>query len=480
MIFMTDHQRGDTVLPEHPCRTPHLDRIIRGGLTFTQTFCTTAHCSPSRASFFSGLYPSLHGVWNNVINKQALSRSLKAGVRLWSEDLCQVGYDMRFVGKWHVSAEENPGNRGWKERRVSSGMHDHHGRTWDGYRTMDLRDRQDPRQPGEILRPGWGDYRLYGRDDSGSPHDEACVREALELLPQLARGDSPWCLYVGVNGPHDPYVVPGKYLDLYPPGSVTLPESYGDDLRDRPGLYRRLREQIWGQLPPAEAREALRHFWAYCSYMDELFGRLMGALEREGALENTLVVYLSDHGDYAGDHGLFCKGIPCFRGAYNVPNVLHWPAGLHHPGRRVSEFVSLVDFAPTLLELVGARSDRFMSGASLVPFLCDETPTSWRDAVFTQCNGVEVYATQRSVTTRTHKYVYNAFDFDELYDLERDPCERVNRGSDPAYGGVKRELARRLWRFALEQGDAAPSPYITVGLAPHGPLEAFKPIESKI
>ena len=99
------------------------------------------------------------------------------------------------------------------------------------------------------------------------------------------------------------------------------------------------------RLPQREVREGIRHFWAYCSYLDALFGGLLEALERTDQQEDTLVLYCSDHGDYCGEHGLFCKGIPCFQGAYRVPAVVRWPAFVRNPGRRVGEFVSLADFA---------------------------------------------------------------------------------------------------------------------------------------
>ncbi|MFO7899889.1 MAG: sulfatase-like hydrolase/transferase, partial [Planctomycetota bacterium] len=113
LIFMTDHQRADTALPEHPAPTPNLDRLGREGVTFTQTYCSAPHCCPARATFWSGLYPSRHGVWNNVCNEQALSKGLADGVRLWSEDLADAGYAMHWLGKWHVSVEESPADRGW-------------------------------------------------------------------------------------------------------------------------------------------------------------------------------------------------------------------------------------------------------------------------------------------------------------------------------------------------------------------------------
>jgi arylsulfatase A-like enzyme len=235
-----------------------------------------------------------------------------------------------------------------------------------------------------------------------------------------------------------------------------------------------MRQTRFGQLSDDETRDAVRHFWAYCTYLDDLFGRLVAALEATGQRDNTMVLYCSDHGDYCGDHGLFAKGIPCFRGAYHVPAVVSWPSGIPSPGKRVDEFASLADFAPTFLELAGVTTERGFTGSSLVPFLENRTPTEWREEIHTQCDGVELYYTQRSVATKDWKYVFNGFDFDELYDLHNDPHEMTNLASDPAYDTVKRDMCRRLWRFAHREQDTATNAYITVGLAPWGPGEAFK------
>jgi len=474
LIFMTDHQRADTVLPEHPAVTPNLTQFVQDGITFTETYCPTAHCCPARATFMTGLYPSRSGVWNNICNEQALSHGLNEGVRLWSEDLADAGYNLAWSGKWHVSIYESPADRGWGELFASATAGAHHGPSWENYQRIAAQPEKTERGEGEILRPGYGTYRLYGTAFEENRHDRRAVDEALAILPELARDGRPWALYVGTIAPHDPYVVPQKYLDLYSTDDVPLPASFADEMRNRPRVYQRMREQIWGQLTEREVREGIRHFWAYCTYLDDLFGQLLAALDETGQADDTLVVYCSDHGDYCGEHGLFAKGVPAFRGAYNVPAVVRWPNGIVRPGRRVNHFVSLADFAPTFAELAGVKVSRDFSGRSLVPLLCDQVPPDWRDAIFTQLNGVELYYTQRSLMTKDFKYVFNGFDFDELYDLRTDPNEMRNLADDPAYEAVKRDMAARMWRFAYQEKDTAINSYITVGLAPYGPAEAFR------
>ena len=477
LSVMTDHQRAETVLPEGPAVTPNLACFGQESVTFLNTYCPTPHCCPSRATFFTGLYPTSHGVWNNICNDMALSRGLKPGVRTWSEDLAQAGYALEYSGKWHVSVEEGPAQRGWHERFVSGTRTDHHGQRWDQYHRQAAQPEPQARGEGQILRPGYGAYTLYRQNEPAEhTHDVQVLEGALGALEEVRAGQirGPWCLYTGFIGPHDPYNVPGRFLDLYDPAAIQLPPSYADRMHDKPAIYRRMREQIFGQLSEREVREGMRHYYAYCSYLDEAFGQILAALQATGQAENTLVLYVADHGDYCGDHGLFAKGIPNFQGAYHVPAVVRWPAGAGRTARRVPQFVSLADFAPTFAELAGLPAQRRLTGASLVPFLRGETPAAWRDEIHTQTNGVELYYCQRSVRTHAAKYVFNGFDRDELYDLARDPHELTNLADDPAYAELKRQLVGRMWRFAAQEDDAMINPYITVGLAPWGPAEAFR------
>ncbi len=489
LIVMTDHQRGDTVLPGHPAITPNVARLAAEGVTFTDAYCPSPHCCPSRATFFTGLYPSRHGVWNNVCNEQALSRGPRPGVRLWSEDLAAAGYRQVFCGKWHVSVERGPADYGWEELFVSATGKEHHGRRWEHYRELAAQPEPAERRPGEILRPGYGTYRAYGSSPEAMGHDRRVTALAVEALRELAAGRQPWVLFVGFVGPHDPYVVPPEWLDLYPEPAV-LPASFTDTLEDKPRVYRRLREQAWGQMSEGEIREAIRHYWAYCSALDGLFGQVLDTLDGSAAAGNTMVLYTSDHGDYCGDHGLFTKGMPAFRGAYHVPAVVRWP-GCRQPGRQVGELVSLADFGPTFVEVGtderGAphpdplpkgegdcRGTSMLTGRSLAPFLRGERPAEWRQEMVSQFNGTELYYTQRSIRTKEWRYTFNGFDRDELYDLQADPEEMVNLADDGRYTGVKRGLVRRLWQFAEREGDQAINDYIMASLFPWGPAEAFR------
>ena len=149
-------------------------------------------------------------------------------------------------------------------------------------------------------------------------------------------------------------------------------------------IYRRLREQIFGQLSEREVREGIRHFWAYCTYLDDLFGRVLDALEKTGQADNTLVLYCADHGDYVGEHGLFAKGIPCFRGAYHVPAVIRWPKGVTNPrGTRRMRSSRWLTSGQPFWKQPGSDSDRQFTGRSLMPFWLGDTPAMTGGTIFT-------------------------------------------------------------------------------------------------
>lgn len=477
IVFMTDHQRGDTILTHGPVHTPNIDRFRKHAVAFSNAWCPSPHCCPSRASFFSGLYPSQHGVWNNVNVGNALSHRPFDTVRLFSQDLKEAGYRLYFSGKWHVSAENGPDAYGFETLfhpvRYQRYPHCPDVRDWHTYRSGGPMDRGDEeRTPGRVVRAGYPPYVQYGIDET--PYqDERVVQAAVEKLAQVGT-DAPFFLFVGPLGPHDPYFVPQRFLDLYDADDIELPENFDDPMDDKPALYRRTKER-YAQLSREEHRESLRHFYAFCSYEDELFGRILDQVEARGMMENTLILYVSDHGDYMGSHGLWAKGLPCFREAYHICSLAGGGV-VKNGGREDSHRLSLADWAPTFLELAGAPP-RPMAGRSLAPLLRDEPADGWREESYTQSNGNEIYGIQRAVWNDKWKYVFNTFDYDELYDLENDPGETHNLLHGTAdfniaaspYGQTVRQMCRKLWQFACEHQDNCVNPYIMTALAPFGP-----------
>lgn len=474
LVFMTDQQRASSVYGPNKAMTPNIDKFRGQGMSFTQTHCPAPHCCPSRATFFTGEYPSKHGIWNNVQVGNTLSKDLKPNVRLWSEDLNEAGYDLHYFGKWHVSSVQGPKDKGWTEHSVTAGPYttdvpDHH--EWRHYAQQKICQAKDEqtRQEGEIQRPGYPDFMTYGENEDRC-NDGIHVTGAVEQLGKLKYSKSPWAMYVGTLGPHDPYFAPQRFLEMYDINDIELPESFDDKMLDKPALYQRTR-QVFDQLNEDEHKQAIRHYLAFCSFQDELFGKLIEGLEASGQADDTLVLCCSDHGDYTAEHGLWCKGLPCFKSAYHVPAIIRWPKQIPQEklGSDVDAFVSLADFHPTFLQAAGLDASEEIYGKSLIPFLQGQTPANWRDSIFTQTNGNELYGIQRSVMTDKWHMTYNGFDFDELYDLEVDPQQITNLATDEKYESVMRDMYEKLWQFAYEQQDTCVNPYIMVGLAKYGP-----------
>jgi arylsulfatase A-like enzyme len=474
LFFMTDQQRAETILPGHrlKAKTPHVDRLRERGTSFTNAWCPSPHCCPSRASFFTGLFPSQHGVWNNINVANALSHGPRDGVTCWSEPVAAAGYQMPFAGKWHVEMPEDPGTRGWDVAygKQEPGPFD---KAAVRQKAIDLAKtfaaEPPTKTPGDglIPRPGyWNHVHFRTRDNPFN--DGTVVDHAVEAIASLDP-DRPFCGYVGTLGPHDPYIPPAEFLEQYDLADIELPENFDDDLTDRPGLYRRTRDKF-GTLSRDEHREAIRHYLAFCTYEDHLFGRVLEAMDQAGRLDDAVVVYVSDHGDYVGEHGLWTKGLPCFDGAYRIPMVIadpHRPAG---HGRTVDAFVTLQDLAPTVCELTGVDVPRpDPEVRSLLPWLDGQTPGDWRDAIFLQSNGNETYGIQRAVVTDDWKFVYNGFDYDELYDRRNDPLELRNLARDEGHRDVVRAMYRRLWDFGLTHEEEIFNPYIMTAMADYGP-----------
>jgi arylsulfatase A-like enzyme len=505
LIFMPDQQNGDTVLPGSQCHTPNMQRFLKQAVAFTSAYCPAPHCCPSRASFMSGLYPSEHGVYNNVLNDTAIHPNPYPGTPFWGLRLKAAGYAMGYSGKLHVGRTITPEDCGFETIcSLEQGSY-----TGDLKRKQELvvrgrSENYDPkgRVPGEILRPEWTNDQLYktlpdhGAKGYEGSADDQVVQAGIAGMKKMAAAGRPWCVMVSNNGAHDPYNVPKRFVEMYDLDKIELPASFSDVMNDKPRIYQRQRYEYWSQLSDRETRDALRHYYAKCTMQDAMFGELLRALDETGQRDNTLVIYVSDHGDYHAAHGLWMKGIPSFREAYHIPAVVSWPRALKRPGRSVDAFVDQVDWASTILEACGVAPAKKLSGRSLMPWLRGETPADWRQATCSQMNGVELYYTQRIVMTRDWKYVYNGFDYDELYDLKNDPHEIRNlafpdlRAKETAVRGgtgllpdgrvpwpslpgfldsVRKELLEKMWTFAAEHNDILFDPYGTVALAPLGP-----------
>ena len=474
IVFMTDQQLADTIEPWHIAKTPNVDRLRKNGVHFSESFCPSPHCCPSRATFFTGLYPSQHNIWNNVEVEGAFSREFFDGVETFPVALQNAGYRTVFSGKWHVNGYEGPDKHGFSEVLCEKGTN--FGRferenkplskTWERVYSgkIPIDKENEEKDFGRIIRPGYPKYYQFSTDPNPFD-DKGTVDKACEWIDNY-KDDDPFFMYVGTIGPHDPYNPPQKFLDMYDINDIKLPESFSDPMDDVPALYRRTRDAF--KLTEFEHKESLRRYLAFCSYEDSLFGQLLDKVESANLMEDTIIMYLTDHGDYLGAHGLWAKGLPCYREAYQICAVIGG-GGVEAKGSVCDKLVSLADFAPTILDLAQTNNLQPFVGQSLVPYLKGETPHNWRSEIYTQTNGNEIYGIQRAVWSKKWKLVYNSFDYDVLYDLENDPLELHNVINDPFNKEVVKELWKKLWSFSRNTKDTAVCPYIMVALAPYGP-----------
>jgi arylsulfatase len=457
----TDQQRFDTIhaLGNEHIHTPNLDRLVAEGAAFTHAYCQSPICTPSRASFLTGMYPSRVQACCN-------GNDVWAGAApLVTKLLSEAGYDCGLSGKLHLAAAENRiekrGDDGYRVFHWSHGpIHlDHPGHEYDvwltkqGYSLAEL--RKDPAGiPPELHQTTW------------------CADRAIDFIE--AAGDQPWLFSVNIFDPHAPFDPPQSYSDRYPVDAMPGPYFQESDLA--------VQEKLSGgidyfQNKPRHpesfnARGLQAAYWAMVELIDENVGRMLDALERTGQAGNTLVIFTSDHGETLGDHGLLMKGCRFYEGLVRVPLLLRLP-GQIPAGLRSETLVELTDIAPTLLELAGLSVPVEMQGRSLLPILKGGAlPVQHRD--FVRC---EYYAAlpmgkhpqpntgTRATMIRNRRYkltIYHGTGLGELFDLQQDPWEFDNLWDDPGCAEVRFELTRQSFdalAAALDLGPAITGGY---------------------
>ncbi len=440
LYIMCDQLNADCLgyMGRRAVRTPHLDRLAREGAYFTRAFTPCPICMPSRVSFLTGRYPHSHGVYTNAaVDLPQETFSLPRYLR------DERGYWTGLVGKAHLGAW--PG---------------------DGY---DYRVSQaDPGRPDR--------YREYLVAQGLTPHamsfEEACDygcydtpldyehtmepwtgREAIRAID--AAGDQPFFLCVSFHGPHAPTEVAHDSPFRYDPNEIVLPAGSADEFETKP-LYRRAGvENLWNSNASGEfaLRQALARYYSVISAIDDNVGKILAHLEATGKLDDTLVIFTADHGDYAGEHGQYGKsGMEVAEPLYRVPLIFNWRG--HTGPHRFSDLVEIIDFAPTICELVGLPIPPQVQGESLLPALQQshiQQGRGWvgKDAVFTEHPFLK---TIRTAQWRL-SYYFDGRNLGEMYDLVNDPGETRNLFNDPAHVAIREELTHRLlnWLIRTEQ-----------------------------
>jgi arylsulfatase len=458
----SDQQRWDTLgcYGNSWVHTPNIDRLARSGVLFEHAYSQSPVCVPSRASFLTGRYPRTTRCRQN-------GQSIPADEVLVTKLLADAGYVCGLSGKLHLSAchpEVTPA----MERRIDDGYADFH---WS--HDPDPKYKWPANEYFHWLREKDVEYQRVSF--RGSPYVQVsmpaehhqtywCAQKAINFIEAMVDVEHPWLFSVNFFDPHHPFDPPEDYLERYLDrlDDVPLPNYSPGELKDKPVFQRIDYEGAYGgqevfsyaQMTSEDHRLVRAAYWAMIDLIDAQVGRILDALERTGQSNNTLVIFMSDHGEMLGDHGVYLKGPFLYEPAVHVPLIIVPPEAIL-PGRRSSVFVELADLAPTLLEM--ARLPRYpgMQGRSLGSLLNGrEDLHMHRDDIYSEYYNAKPShkdPAAHGTMVRTQRYKLVAFhglgegEVDgELYDLVEDPQETRNLWRDPSYLTIKCDLLQRL------------------------------------
>lgn len=443
----TDQQRYDTIhaLGNEYIRTPNIDKLVETGTAFKHAYCQSPICTPSRASFLTGMYPStIHACING-------NNHWDESAPLITKTLADIGYDCGLAGKFHLSSamahepELRPKNDGYRRFWYSHAPHQGIGKgnqytDWlvsigQNYKTL---------------------KKKYGYIPAKWHQTTWCAERAIEFIKE--KRDEPWLFSVNIYDPHGPFDPPQEYIDRFDIDALPGPRFRESDLVAQKRFNGINFKGLAGDTRNKKGKERQARYWAQIELIDENVGRIMKALEETGQRENTIIIFTSDHGDMTGDHGLVAKGCRFYDPLVRVPLIFSWP-GRFKAGLRSEALVELTDIVPTLLEVNSLSIPDRIQGRSLLAILEGRAePHKHRDFVrsvfYRVTEGPQSYATM--LRTRNHKIVnYHGHDPGELFDLKKDPYEFDNLWEDPAYADVRFELMKKSFdalAFAVDTG----------------------------
>jgi arylsulfatase A-like enzyme len=482
LFIMADQLRWDHLgCSGHPyLKTPHIDALARRGVRFSNAFVNSGVCGPSRMSFYTGRYPITHGAtWNRV--------PLSVGEVTMGEMLRGAGLSLALAGKTHVMPDHDGLQRlqlegaselatllergGFEEIDRYDGHHAPGSESgYPAYLRAHGYDSADP----------WSDYVISGADAQGQVHSgwhmrnvhlPARVREehsetaymtdqAIGYMRRM--GSQPWVLHLSYVKPHWPYMAPAPYHAMYS-AEQCLPvlRSPGELHDAHPVLaaYRQQEECVSFQRDDC-IRVVRPAYQGLVSQLDHHLGRLFDHMAESGTLDDTLIVFTADHGDFLGDHWLGEKEL-FYDTVQKVPFIVVDPRAAADVtrGQVEARFVESVDVVPTALDALGiAAPTHRLEGASLLPLLHGAAPAAWRDFVYSELDysyrnarltlGKSVQQCRAfSLRTPRWRYVYWLDEPEQLFDLQADPDELQDFGRDASSQVVRAGMRQRLLDF---------------------------------
>ncbi len=467
VFIIADHQAfyGHDREGEYEYKWPNYERFASEGIRFDRAYSVCPLCSPARSSMMTGVYPSSHGI---IMNTEAdgfgNQSDIESGQPLYSHYLSQAGYRNGYVGKWHCGRERLPidyGIEGWS-------LPDY-GKIYmsDAYKDYaEERGFGDARAQMEynINYPEWRGQEIVLHDPSpwkfmngsgvlaGPPeaHEEQFVAHlACEKLREFASDEQPFSLVVSLWGPHQPYYPSAEFADMVDPAGIPEYPSFRDDLEGRPLrhiMHREISHRSAQAFPDWSTwQEILARCYAQGYQTDAAIGNVLDTLDELSLSDNTIVIWLADHGDAVASHGgLWDKSSSFMEEVMRVPMAIRWPAAIQG-GQESDQFVSNMDATATMLDAAGIDVPDHMHSRSLLPLGRDGAEDQWSDELICEHMGHGGhFFPQRMILRDRYKYVFSIHDMNELYDLQEDPYEMNNLVHDEQYADLVADMKQRL------------------------------------
>lgn len=488
LFIMCDQLRADylSCTGHRTLQTPHIDKLAARGVNFTRAFCQAPVCGPSRMSFYTGRYMQSHGASYNGV-------PLRIGEQTLGDYMRDLSLITGLIGKTHMTADRAGMKRlgvdmtsddgilaaecGFEPWERDDGLHP------DGGTDPNLAYNVYLRQHGYEGDNPWHSHANSGIDKTGNvasgwllrnahlparvtpEHSETAYMTDRAMAKISELGNQAWCLHLSYIKPHWPYMAPAPYHAMYSAKDVQAANrNESEKTAPHPVIEAFMgHEESLNFSDEAKRRHVIPAYMGLISEIDDNIGRLMTFLEQQGRLEDTLIVFTSDHGDYLGDHWLGEKEM-FHDESLAIPLIIYDPSPDcdETRGSRDSSLVEAIDLIPTFIDaLGGVAKPHILEGRSLRPLLTGKDLTPWRDAVFSEADyawrgarlslGLPPDQT-RALMIRTERWKYIAFDHfrPQLFDLTNDPGELNDLGADEAHQTVRAEMEQRLnqWRRA--------------------------------
>lgn len=435
LFIISDQHRSDAMgcAGNSIVKTPHLDRLAQGGTLFSNAYCQSPLCAPSRGSVMTGMHC-------HTCNALGQNSSIHNNTPALGEPFRQAGFATASIGKVHVVGESESRDLGFDHRALR-----YYG--WDTYRDYIE----------AVGLENFNKYNSYHEDYPGTPRDvynhtnqptgldeslmfdNVVVDRSIKFMEKNQK--QKFCLWVGIEKPHPELYAPASYHALYDPKKMPTPPDFGKPMVKVP-KYLQERQKKFLSTTEAQANGALAAYYANVTFMDTCIGRLMSSLDRLNLTDNTIVIYTSDHGEMMYEHTLNQKHC-LFDGAIKVPFIFAnknlFPIGhiQHSPS-------NLLDLFPTLMDLYGMEHPDGLEGNSLVPSFETKAPTDTE--AISEFYGKTGNDPMRMIRSGKWKYVHTHQDMPQLYDLSKDPGELTNLAFEPSLEKVKNALEEKVLR----------------------------------